>query len=180
MDAQQIEASTLRWLQEVVIEYNLCPFAQRELHRKSIKFVVTDADNETDLLQALETELCALLKDHAIETSLLVHPLVLTKFDQYNQFLDIADALLDQLGLVGEIQIASFHPDYQFANTQVSDAENFTNRSPYPMLHLLRESSLEKAIAGHPDASSIPDQNIQRMNKIGSAKLTDQLRALIK
>ena len=179
MDAQQIKASTERWLKEVVIGYNLCPFAQRELQRQSIRFVVSNADNEIDLLQALEAELDVLLNDQNIETCLLIHPSVLGEFHQYNQFLDAADALLDELGLVGEIQIASFHPDYQFANTLANDAENFTNRSPYPMLHLLRETSLERAIASHPDASAIPDQNIKRMNEIGSNNLERELRSLL-
>ena len=109
----------------------------------------------------------------------MIHPSVLGEFHKYNQFLDAADALLDELGLVGEIQIASFHPDYQFANTLANDAENFTNRSPYPMLHLLRETSLERAIASHPDASAIPDQNIKRMNEIGSNNLERELRSLL-
>lgn len=179
MDAQQIKASTERWLKEVVIGYNLCPFAQRELQRQSIRFVVSNADSEIDLLQALEAELDVLLNDQNIETCLLIHPSVLGEFYQYNQFLDVVDALLDELGLVGEIQIASFHPDYQFANTLANDAENFTNRSPYPMLHLLRETSLERAIASHPDASAIPDQNIKRMNEIGSNNLERELRSLL-
>ena len=179
MDSQQIKVSTERWLKEVVIGYNLCPFAQRELQRQSIRFVVSNADNEIDLLQALEAELDVLLNDQNIETCLLIHPSVLGEFHQYNQFLDAADALLDELGLVGEIQIASFHPDYQFANTLANDAENFTNRSPYPMLHLLRETSLERAIASHPDASAIPDQNIKRMNEIGSNNLERELRSLL-
>jgi len=179
LDAQQIKASTERWLKEVVIGYNLCPFAQRELQRQSIRFVVSNADSEIDLLQALEAELDVLLNDQNIETCLLIHPSVLGEFYQYNQFLDVVDALLDELGLVGEIQIASFHPDYQFANTLANDAENFTNRSPYPMLHLLRETSLERAIASHPDASAIPDQNIKRMNEIGSNNLERELRSLL-
>ena len=178
MNKKLIETATLRWLREVVIEYGLCPFAQRELNRDSIKFVVTEADDEAQLVEALATELAVLVNDPAVETCLLIHPEFLQDFQEYNQFLDRAEHELAKLDLVGEIQIASFHPEYQFANTRASDAENFTNKSPYPMLHLLRESSLEKAIASHPDVAGIPVNNIKRMKKIGSAELGRQLRSL--
>lgn len=160
-----------RWLESVVIELNLCPFAKRELINDRVRFVETDATTEVQLLQALEAELERLVGDTSIETTLLVHPQVLANFADYNQFLELADGLLLQMELDGVIQIASFHPDYQFADTHPDDAENFTNRSPFPLLHLLREESLARAIEHTPDVDQIPIRNIQTMNELGTEEL---------
>lgn len=162
-----IEA-TKHWLSEFVIEHNLCPFAKRELINETIRFVESDAGDRENLLVQLQLELSLLDKDETIETTLLIHPKVLNDFQEYLEFLDIANGLLIELDLEGIYQIASFHPDYQFANTLPSDPENLTNRSPYPMLHLLREASLEKAIASHPDPEGIPQRNIALMNQLFS------------
>jgi len=168
-----------RWVEDVVIDLNLCPFAKRELLAERVRFDVTDASTETELLEVLASELDRLVSTPAIETTLIIHPHVLSDFLQYNQFLDIADRLLVQLKLEGIFQIASFHPDYQFADTKADDAENFTNRSPYPVLHLLREDSLEKAIASTTDIDQVPLRNIETMKRIGTEALRSMLRACL-
>lgn len=160
-----------RWVEDVVVGLNLCPFAGRELVKDRVRFVVTEATTEVQLLEALEAELIVLSDDATVETTLLVHPEVLQDFFDYNQFLDTADRLLEQMELEGVYQVASFHPDYQFADTAADDAENYTNRSPYPLLHILREASLEKSIDAYPDVEQIPARNIERMNSLGREQL---------
>lgn len=174
---ENIESAVRRWLESVVIGLGLCPFAGREYDASRIRFAVSPAQSETELLQALEDECLSLLADDSTATTLLIHPQVLADFDAYNQFLDLADALVQQLQLTGVFQIASFHPRYRFAGTAASDAENFTNRSPYPILHILRESSVSEAIDGMPDAAEIPQRNIAKMNELGTAHLQCLLRA---
>lgn len=167
----ETESEVRHWLKSVVIELNLCPFAERELINGRVRFAESDAANEVQLLQALEAEFELLAGDASIETTLLVHPHVLTDFEDYNQFLELADGLLVQMGLDGIFQIASFHPDYQFAGTHPDDAENYTNRSPYPLLHILREESLARAIELTPDVDQIPIRNIRKMNELGTEEL---------
>ncbi|MBL4580788.1 MAG: DUF1415 domain-containing protein [Gammaproteobacteria bacterium] len=171
MHQHEIVKDVRHWLDTFVIELNLCPFAKRELMNEAVKFVVSDASTEEMLLADLQQELLNLQEDSAIETTLLIHPYVLQAFDDYNQFLDIVDALLDEEGLLGVYQVASFHPNYRFAETAEGDAENYSNRSPYPILHLLRESSLEREIARHQDTSLIPERNIRLLRELGTAKL---------
>lgn len=162
---------TRNWVESVVIDLNLCPFAARELNQERIHFSLSEADSVAALLADLESELQRLKQDESIETTLLVHPRVLTDFLDYNQFLDILDALLVETGLEGIFQIASFHPDYQFAGAQPDDVSNYTNRSPYPMLHLIREASLERAVANYPDAEQIPQRNIELLEGMGYHKM---------
>ena len=126
---------------------------------------------------ALESEIELLNSDAAIETTILIHPNVLQDFMDYNQFLDLADGLLAQMGSQGVYQIASFHPHYQFASTEPEDAENYTNRSPWPILHLIREESMEKAIASYPDIDQVPQRNVALMNETGVEKLRVLLRS---
>ncbi|MGB5344570.1 MAG: DUF1415 domain-containing protein [Woeseia sp.] len=171
MEFEAIAYVVRRWVEDLVVGLNLCPFAGRELARNRVRFVVTDATTEAQLLAALETELALLNDDAAIETTLLIHPDVLQEFFDYNQFLDIAERLLVEMKLEGVYQLASFHPDYQFAGTATGDAENFTNRSPYPLLHILREASLERSIAAYPDVEQIPVRNIEKMKSLGREKL---------
>ena len=159
------------------MDLNLCPFAKRELARNRVRFVVTQATNEEQLLIALETELELLNGDAEIETTLLIHPGVLQDFYDYNQFLNFSDSLLAVMGLEGVYQVASFHPDYQFGGTEPDDAENYTNRSPCPMLHLIREESLERAIDEYPDVDEIPARNVQLVNSLGTEKLQVLLQA---
>lgn len=142
-----------------------------------MRYVVSDAIKPFFVLEDLNVELQRLQATPAseLETTLLILPSVLRDFLAYNDFLDIADELLAEQGYEGELQIASFHPDYQFAGTQVDDAENYTNRAPYPILHLLREASLDEAVTSHPDVDSIPEKNIETMNALGTETIKQQL-----
>jgi hypothetical protein len=175
----RIIAAVQRWVKSFVVDMNLCPFAKRELSSNRVRFASTAAKTEEELLLALQTELELLDSDTAIATTLLIHADVLQDFDEYNQFLDYADALLRQTGLEGVYQIASFHPDYRFAGAGPDDAENYTNRSPYPLLHIIREESLARAIAQSADADQVPARNIALMNKLGQDKLRALLQACI-
>lgn len=176
MDKAGIINAVHAWVENPVIELNLCPFAKRELVRNRVRFEVTGARTEDELLTALQSELLRLNDDPAVETTLLIHPYVLQNFYDYNQFLDVADALLVHLELEGVYQIASFHPDYQFGGTAPQDAENYTNRSPYPILHLLREASLERALESYPGAERIPERNIRLLNELGGKRMQAILR----
>jgi len=160
-----------QWLNQVVIGHNFCPFAKKELVSDRIRYFVSSAEKEKNLLEDLGAELELLNRDQSIETTLLVMPNILKNFQDYNQFLNYADDLIQELDLHGVYQIASFHPNYQFSNTAPSDVENYTNRSPYPILHLLREESLEKAIASYPNVDDIPSQNIKRLRGLGETEL---------
>jgi hypothetical protein len=176
---EAIVGAVRRWLEDLVIELNLCPFAGSELARNRVRFVMSGATTEEQLLAALEGELLLLNNDAAVETTLLIHPDVMQDFFDYNQFLDTADRLLVSMGLEGVYQVASFHPDYQFADTAKDDAENYTNRSPYPLLHILREASLEQSINAYPDVEQIPLNNIKKMNSLGREKLQTLIRSCI-
>lgn len=180
MNTQQVEASVRKWVDTFVVGMNLCPFAKRELVKQRVRFTVTEASTEDELLQALQAELELLEADPSVETTLLIHPAVLGDFLDYNQFLDIADALLLQMQLDGVYQVASFHPDYQFGGTAPWAAENYTNRSPYPILHLLREESLDRVLGDNPDADQIPQRNIDLMNSMGEEKLKALLADCLK
>ena len=168
-----------RWVETFVIDLNLCPFARRELLQERIRFAVTRSSNETDLLVALEAELELLIKDSAVETTLLIHPQVLQDFRDYNQFLELSEGLLLQMGLRGVFQIASFHPCYQFEGADTEAVENYTNRSPYPMLHLIREASLDRVLASYPNPEEIPLRNIARMQALGKDRLEAALQACL-
>jgi hypothetical protein len=175
---EQPEVATVRqWVETVVVDLNLCPFAKRELVNNRVRFSLTNATTEKALLQAQRVELALLERNPSVETTLLIHPDVLQDFYDYNQFLDCAEALLAEMELEGVYQIAGFHPLYQFAGTGPDDVENYTNRSPYPLLHFIREDSLERAIANHPDVSGIPTRNIELMNSMGVERLRSLLQA---
>jgi hypothetical protein len=177
LNESEVIGAVQHWVSSLVVGMNLCPFAGRELMRNRVRFTVTEAATEERLLMALQAELELLDNDASVETTLLIHPLVLGDFPDYNQFLNYADSLLEQMQREGIYQIASFHPDYQFEGTGPDDAENYTNRSPYPLLHLLREESLERAISSYPDVGAIPVRNIQLMNSMGQGKLKALLQA---
>lgn len=165
----EIVAATRAWLEKAVIGLDLCPFAKAVHIRNQIRYVVSDAEAPESLLADLLVELrtLAAADPDAVETTLLIHPRVLAEFLDYNDFLDVADAAVADLGLVGEIQVASFHPLYQFAGTEPDDITNYTNRSPYPMLHLLREASVERAVATFPDTAGIPEKNMATLRRLG-------------
>jgi len=160
---------TRDWVEKAVIGLNLCPFAKAVHLKQQIRWVESPARDAEALLADLVTELqtLAAADPEEIDTTLLVHPQALTDFLDYNDFLDIADAAIEELGLGGEIQIASFHPDYQFEGTDRDDIDNFSNRSPHPTLHLLRESSVERAVAAFPEAASIYERNIETLRHLG-------------
>ena len=178
-DLEIIEV-TRRWVEQVVVAFNLCPFAKRELVKDRVRFVVSKAKDEATLLDELAHELALLNVDEAVETTLLIHPQVLQDFYHYNDFLEAADELLVDMNLEGVYQVASFHPDYQFGGTEPDDVENYTNRSPYPMLHLLREDSLSEAIDNYPEVDLIPERNIDCMNEQGLEKMQTLLNACLK
>lgn len=168
-DDEQIIAATQRWLDKAVIGLNLCPFAKAVHVKQQVRYVVSNATTPEALLETLMDELQTLsdADPEAIDTTLLIHPFVLTDFFDYNEFLDVADAALEDMQLDGELQVASFHPQYQFADTDLNDIANYTNRSPYPILHLLREDSIARAVAAFPEAAEIFDKNIDTMEKLG-------------
>jgi hypothetical protein len=161
--------ATRRWLERAVIGLGLCPFAAAAHDFGRVRFAVSEQHTP----EGLREDLCAeLTRLHAAdprdcETTLLIHPYALSRFADYNEFLGVADAALGALGLEGEIQIASFHPAYRFAGARPDAIENYTNRSPYPLLHLLREASIERALRGWPDPAEIYRRNIRTMQSLG-------------
>jgi hypothetical protein len=169
MNSEDPIVATRRWLERAVIGLNLCPFAKAVYVKQQVRFVLSEATTPEALLEELGFELVKLAQadPEEIDTTLLIHPRVLTDFLDYNDFLDQADAAVEALGLEGEIQVASFHPDYQFAGTEPDDASNCTNRSPYPTLHLLREASVERAVEAFPDPDVIVERNIETLEKLG-------------
>lgn len=165
----EIVAAVRTWLEKAVIGLNLCPFAKSVYVRERIRYIVSDANTPDELVHALTEELSTL---HAadpqhIDTTLLIHPYVLRDFEEYNDFLGVADVVLEEMGLDGELQIASFHPHYQFVGTQPDDITNYTNRSPFPILHLLRETSIEAAVESYPDPGSIYLNNMETLRRLG-------------
>jgi len=171
-------AEVRAWLSGFVIELNLCPFAKKELLNERIRFVSSEATTVGKVLSELKAELNLLQARPEIETTLLILPSVFPDFYDFNDFLVEANRLIEELDLLGVYQIASFHPQYQFANTHINDAENYTNRAPYPILHLLRENSLEAAIASYPNSEHIPERNIALMKEMGEDKIKTLLEGL--
>lgn len=167
-EAEVVDATRI-WLERAVIGLNLCPFAKSVHVKKQIRYAVVDVEGYQDLLEELERELRFLADiDPAVtETTLLIHPRALTEFLDYGWFLPLAERMLDDLGLVGEIQIAHFHPDFEFSDAAPGDIENYTNRSPWPTLHLIRESSIDRAVAAFPDAADIFERNIETLRRMG-------------
>jgi uncharacterized protein len=169
-DADVVDA-TRTWLEKAVIGLNLCPFAKAVHVKRQIRYVVSHAADEEALIADLLHELQLLSAADAgdIETTLLIHPRVLTDFLDYNAFLDVADAAVEELDLDGILQVASFHPDYQFADSDPDDIANYSNRAPYPTLHLLREESIDRAVAAFPEAERIYEANIETLRRLGHA-----------
>jgi hypothetical protein len=165
----EIIAATRCWLERSVIGLNLCPFAESVYRADRVRLRVSEQRSASALLEEFRSELRELHAADSLrcETTLLIHPWVLTDFIEYNDFLDVCEAAITDMGLEGELQVASFHPQYQFAGTQAEDIENYTNRSPYPTLHLLREASIERAVAAVPDASQIYLRNIRTLRDLG-------------
>lgn len=168
-DPKKIIAATQQWLEKAVIGLNLCPFAKAVHVKQQIRYSVSDATTTSALRADLERELQLLqaADPQVLDTTLLIHPFVLEDFFAYNDFLAVVDRTVCALGLQDDIQIASFHPHYQFADSDANAIDNYTNRSPYPMLHLLREASVEKAVEAFPDAALIFERNIDTMRRLG-------------
>jgi hypothetical protein len=169
-NASNIIKETQDWVIKAVIGLNLCPFAKAVHVKGQIKYVVSEATTLEQLLKDLaqELEFLAEVSREKTDTTLLIHPEILNDFLDYNDFLELADQLLEDLDLDGELQIASFHPQYQFAGTEIDDVTNFTNRSPYPTLHLIREESIDEAVKAFPEAEAIFETNMQTMEKLGT------------
>jgi hypothetical protein len=169
MNVQIIIEQTKKWLTDAVIGLNLCPFAKSVMLRNQIRFEVCESSDPDKVLSVLRQELTHLSESPAseIETSLLILPNFYKNFSEFNEFLMFSDLELDNLRLRGKIQIADFHPLYQFAGTASNDIENYTNRSPYPILHLLRESSIEHALRSFSQPETIYQRNIQTLHQLG-------------
>jgi uncharacterized protein len=166
----QALAETRAWVDRAVIGLNLCPFAKAVQTKNQIRYVVSEATDAAALLAELCEEMHRLIAADpaATDTSLLIHPQVLNDFIDYNDFLGIAEDALEQLGYEGVLQIASFHPQFQFSGTDVDDVTNATNRSPYPTLHLLREDSIDRAVAAFPQAEAIYEKNMLALEALGA------------
>ena len=170
-DGQAAIARTRAWVTQAVIGLDLCPFAKAAQVRGQVRYVVSEATDADTLLRSLEEELHRLAATDAgtVETTLLIHPWVMNDFLDYNDFLAAADAAVEALGYVGVLQVASFHPHYQFEGTEAGDITNATNRSPYPTLHLLREASVERAVEAFGDTDEIYRKNIRTLQQLGHA-----------
>lgn len=182
MKPEDVIDQTRCWVERAVVGLNLCPFARKPMQAGRIRYVVSNAEDELALLADLQTELDYLrsVDMDETETTILIHPQVLNDFYDYNNFLDQVDALLEQEGYIEEFQIASLHPHYQFAGTLPEDAENYTNRSPYPLLHILREESVDRALENYPDPDRIPERNIRIMEKHGAEFMQELLQQCLK
>ncbi|WP_269532541.1 DUF1415 domain-containing protein [Chitinimonas sp. BJYL2] len=169
IDKESVIADTRDWLEKAVIGLNLCPFARAVYVKEQVRYVVSTAPHLDGLLEELDRELQLLAATPAaeIDTTLLIHPALLTDFAEYNDFLAWAEGAVVDNGLEGCLQVASFHPHYQFADTEPDDITNYTNRAPYPTLHLLREDSIDRAVAAFPDAAAIFERNMETLQKLG-------------
>jgi hypothetical protein len=175
MDVDAVVTRTKRWIADAVVGLNLCPFARRVFDGHLIRYTVTDAADTESLRAALAGELRFLAETPAaeVETAFLIHPHALADFLDYNDFVAEADHLIAAFGLEGVVQIAGFHPRYQFAGTRPDDVENYTNRSPYPMIHLLREDSVS-AVNGDPEKlAEIPRRNVETLRRLGLKKVRE-------
>lgn len=168
-DDQTVIDATRIWLEKAVIGLNLCPFAKAVYVKNQIRYVVSHARHTDQFLEELDSELERLANTdpEEIDTTLLIHPTLFPEFSVFNDLLDLAETAPEALGLEGVLQVASFHPDFQFADTQPDDMSNYTNRSPYPTLHLIRESSIARAAESFPDPAVIFERNIEVVNELG-------------
>lgn len=171
MQSDSIIAATRAWLEKAVIGLNLCPFAKAVYLKNQVRFVVSKAPHLDGLLEDLDRELdfLAAADPIQVDTTLLIHPTLLSDFLDFNDFLQIAEVAVNEHQLEGVIQIASFHPQFQFADTAPDDMQNYTNRAPFPTLHLLREASIDKAMAAFPEAATIYQRNIAMLENLGIA-----------
>ena len=169
MNADTVISQTRTWLEEAVIGLNLCPFAKAVHVKGQVRYVVSEATDVEALQQALAEQLqdLAAADPAQVDTTLLIHPNVLQDFEDFNQFLGLAEEMVEALGLDGVLQVASFHPQFQFAGTSPDDVSNATNRAPNPTLHLLREESIDRAVEAFPEAETIYEANIETLERLG-------------
>lgn len=167
--ARQVAADTQRWVEKAVIGLNLCPFAKAVQIKGQVRYAVSDAVDEEGVLADLEDELMLISEadPEAVDTTLLILPEALHDFYEFNDFGELSDRLLKRMRLVGELQVATFHPAFQFADTDPDDIGNYTNRSPYPTLHILREASIDRAVEAFPEAETIYEKNIETLENLG-------------
>ena len=177
MSEERIVAPVKHWLETVVVGLDLCPFARKALLDSKVHFAVAWSQRRELLLERLAEEIHHLDEHPEIQTTLLIHPRALLNFEKYNQFLDLVDELLERMDKEGVYQVASFHPQYAFEDVDIRDPANYSNRSPYPILHLLREDDVEAAIASHPDIDSVPQKNIRVLREMGEQKLLKLLES---
>lgn len=171
MDDEAVVAATRQWIEKAVIGLNLCPFAKAVYVKNQVRYAVSHAPHLDGLLEDLDRELdfLAAADPDEVDTTLLIHPTLLPDFLDFNDFMQLAEAAVGEHELEGVIQIASFHPAYQFEGTDPDDSGNFTNRAPFPTLHLLREASIERAVAAFPEAETIYERNIETLKALGHA-----------
>ncbi|GGW32105.1 DUF1415 domain-containing protein [Vreelandella hamiltonii] len=173
-DDALVVAQTLTWVANFIVGHNICPFAKRELEREAVRVEVVRSKKVDIALEELVAEFEWLDAHPEAETSLLVFPTLFKSFDHYLDFVELAEQLLEQLGYEGVYQLATFHPDYCFADAAPDEAANYSNRSPYPMIHVLREASVEKAIEFYGDTAAIPERNITYLTEMGQDALEQQ------
>lgn len=175
MTDDEVLTQTRHWLEKAVIGLNLCPFAKAVYVKNQVRLVVSHARHADDLLDELDRELDLLVATPAdeVDTTLLIHPTLFDDFLDFNDFLEIAEGVVDEHGLEGVVQLASFHPKFQFDCTEPDDIGNYTNRAPFAMLHLLREESIDRAVEAFPEAESIFEENIKTLGKLGHAGWRD-------
>lgn len=164
---EQIITQTKKWITDVVVGLNFCPFAAREMKQNTVRYVIETSEDEEEVLETFLQECKRLDEDKSIETTLLIFPESFAAFPDYLDLVSLAEDLIVGEGYEGIYQVASFHPDYCFADSEENDAANYTNRSPYPMLHLLREESIEKALLRYENPELIPERNIQFAHEKG-------------
>jgi len=177
LNQETIIARCRCWIESTVVAFNLCPFARKPFENTQVRYVVSRAENTDQLLDDFHDELKLLRSTDIaeLETTLLIHPYVLNDFFAYNDFLSVIDMNIRQCNYQGEFQVASLHPAYQFADADIDAAENYTNRSPYPVLHILREESLSRALLGYARPERIPERNIRITEELGKEKLSSIL-----
>jgi len=169
MTDQEVLDQTRQWLEKAVIGLNLCPFAKAVYVKNQVRLVVSHARHADDLLDELDRELDLLVATPAeqTDTTLLIHPTLFDDFLDFNDFLEIAEGVVNEHGLEGVLQLASFHPKFQFDGTEPDDISNYTNRAPFAILHLLREESIQRAVEAFPEAEAIFEENIKTLEKLG-------------
>jgi hypothetical protein len=160
--------SVRSWLNDIIIGHNFCPFAKREFERDTIAYIVSDVHSLKDATELFLSELQKLEQDTQIETSLIIFSCAFKNFEDYLDLVEMSQVLIDKSGYGGQFQLASFHPDYYFEGEPIEDLSHFTNRAPYPILHVLRENSVERVLKTYPDPENIPQRNIDKARQLGS------------